>query len=181
MTQSFSRQQRRRMEREMVKANGKLAQLPNTQQPVQSNDYVTKKDLQLLVQDVQKVLNYAKLVDNHVWMLVETLDRKGLMNWSDVNDTEALYSLREKKKQEKIKNLLEQDLSLPEILESVKEKEDIPGYEKLDINPIKDLNVNPYELGVYLRDVNPDLSKEDYLSLGKSWGMTLEHFGFKKE
>jgi len=182
MSQSLPRQQRRKMERDLKKQQGKLAKLPQTaQQPPADTDFTTRKEMQLLVQDMQKVLNYSKLVDNHVWMLVETLDRKGILGWSDVNDTEALYAKKETKKQDKIKVLLEQDLTLVECLEAVKDDPELPGYEKLDINPIKDLNQNPYEIGVYLREVNPDLTQEEYLALGKSWNMTLEHFGFKLE
>jgi len=170
------------MERELKK-QGKLPKQPNTPKAVSSPDteYITKKDLQLLVQDMQKVLNYAKLVDNHVWMLVETLDIKGVLNWNDVNDTEALYGEKEKKKQTKIKNLLEQDLTVEEYLEIIKEEPDLPGYKKLAINPIKDLNLNPFEVGIFLKETNPDLSQEEYASLGKTWGMDLEHFGFKKD
>jgi len=182
MSQSTSRQQRRKMERDLKK-QGKVTKTTSVpSQPTNpDSEFVTKKDMQRLVQDMQKVLNYSKLVDNHVWMLVETLDRKGILDWSDVNDTEGLYKEKENKKQEKVKQLLEQDLSIPEALEAVKDNPDLPGYEKLGINPIKDLNLNPYELGVYLREINPDLSQEEYLSLGKPWNMTLEHFGFKVE
>jgi len=131
------------------------------------------------VQDMQKVLNYAKLVDNHVWMIVETLDRKGILDWSDVNETEALYSQKEKKKQSRVKTLLEQDLTIPEYLEAIVDNPDLPGYEKLGIDPIKDLNLNPFELGIHLREKNPELTKEQYLDLGKSWNMKPDHFGFK--
>jgi len=169
------------MERDLKK-QGKLPQAPTSPTPPPADtDYITRKEMQLLVQDMQKVLNYSKLVDNHVWMLVETLDRKGILDWSDVNDTEALYGEKEKKKIEKVKILLEQDLTIPECLEAVKDDPDLPGYEKLGINPIKDLNLNPYEVGVYLREINPDMSQEEYLALGKPWSMTLEHFGFKAD
>ena len=183
MSQSASRQQRRKMERDLKKQQNKLVKIPqdNLTATPSNLEYVTKKEIQLLVQDMQKVLNYAKLVDNHVWMLVETLDRKNILDWSDVHETEALYGQKEKKKQEKIKALLEQDLTLEECLEVVKEESDLPGYLKLDINPIKDLNVNPYELGAYYREIHPDLTQEEYLALGKIWNMNLEHFGFKKE
>ena len=114
-------------------------------------------------------------------MLVETLDRKGILGWSDVNDTEGLYKEKANKKQEKVKLLLEQDLGILEALEAVKDNPDLPGYEKLEIDPIKDLNLNPYEVGIHLKEVNPDLSQEGYLELGKSWNITLKHFGFKQE
>jgi len=171
------------MERDLKKQGVKTDRLPQSPSTPTNPDseYITRKEMQLLVQDMQKVLNYSKLVDNHVWMLVETLDRKGVLGWSDVNDTEALYGEKEKKKQDKIKVLLEQDLTLPECLAAIKDNPKLPGYEKLDINPIKDLNVNPYELGIYLRDIYPDLSQEKYLELGKTWSMTLEHFGFKAD
>jgi len=184
MSQSSSRQQRKMMENNLKKQVSQI-KLPLAPTPASSNpqnsEFVTKKEMQLLVQDMQKILNYTKVVDNHVWMLVETLDRKGILNWTDVNATEALYAAKETKKQDKIKILLEQDLSIPEYLEIVKDDPDLPGYEKLSINPIKDLNLNPYEVGLYLREVYPDMSQEEYLELGKAWGMTLENFGFKTE
>jgi len=169
------------MERDLRKQKGTVASKAPTPTSNSKDEYVTKKELQLLVQDMQKVLNYAKLVDNHVWMLVETLDRKGILGWQDVNDTEGLYAKKEEKKQAKIKDLLEQDLTVDEALEVVKDDPDLPGYEKLGINPIKDLNLNPYEVGIYLKELNPDLTQEEYLELGKPWNMILEHFGFKKE
>lgn len=184
MSQSSSRQQRKMMENNLKKHVNQV-KLPLAPTPAATtnpnSEFVTRKEMQLLVQDMQKVLNYTKVVDNHVWMLVETLDRKGLLNWSDVNETEALYTEKESKKQDKIKILLEQDLSIPEYLEIIKDDPDLPGYEKLGINPIKDLNLNPYEVGSYLREMYPDMTQEEYLELGKTWSMTLEHFGFKSE
>jgi len=179
MSQSVSRQQRRKMERDLKK-QGKLSDTHQAATPagVPDSNNVTQQEMQHLVKDMQKVLNYTKIVDNHMWMLVETLDRKGILNWSDVNETEALYSQKEKTKQEKIKLLLEQDLSISEALEAIREDTELPGYKKYDINPIKDLNMNPYEVGVYLRDANPNLTQEQYLDLGKAWEMTLDHFGF---
>ena len=46
---------------------------------------------------------------------------------------------------------------------------------------MKDLNLNPFEVGIFLRESNPDLTQEQYMILGKPWNMTLEHFGFTKE
>jgi len=182
MTQSLSRQQRRKMERDLKKQQNKKTLSEKFEKKQDTSNFVSKSDLQLLVQDMQKVLNYAKLVDNHVWMLVETLDRKDILDWSDVNETEALYGAKEEKKQKKIKEILEQeDLSIEEYLEIIKDDPSLPGYEKLSINPIKDLNLNPYEVGLYLKETNPDLTQEEYAELGKPWGMTLEHFGFKKD
>ena len=179
MSQSVSRQQRRKMERDLKK-QGKLPQAPD-KPTLPNSEHVSRKEMQALVQDMQKVLNYSKLVDNHVWMIVETLDRKNILNWEDVNQTEALYRQKEEKKKNKVKILLEEDLSVPECLEAIIDDPELPGYEKLDINPIKDLNFNPYEIGMYLREIKPDLSQDEYLALGKKWSMTLEHFGFKAE
>lgn len=171
---SVSRQQRRQMERDMQKKNS-----VNTQQDSKDTEYITKKEIQLLVQDVQKILNYVRIVDSRVNMLVETLDRRGIINWGDISRTEALYTLKEKKRQEEIKRILSLDIPIKEILDIIKEIPEKLGYEKLEIDPIKDLNLNPYELGAYLREINPELSQEGLMLLGKKWGMTPENFGFK--
>jgi len=178
---SLSRQQRRKMERDLQKQNRTVTPVAPSKQTQLNSEFATKEELKLLVQDMQKVLNYAKLVDNHVWMIVETLDRKGILNWADVNETEALYAKKESKKLDKVKKLLEQDLSIPEYLEAIKDDPKAPGYEKLNIDPIKDLNINPFELGVFLREANPELSTEEFLEMGKPWNMRPDHFGFKAQ
>ena len=33
-------------------------------------------------------------------------------------------------------------------LDAIKESPDLPGYDKLEINPVKDLNLNPYEIAL---------------------------------
>ena len=128
------------------------------------------------------VLNHGlKVLDNHMWLLIETLERGGYIKWEDLQETEKIYAELNRKKAEKVKELLAQDLSLSEMMAFIKEDQTKPKLERFNINPVKDLNSNPYEFAQFLMDENPGLAKEQYEKIGKSWGLSLEHFGFKKE
>lgn len=171
----LTRQQRRQMAREDAKK--KYAPAPTTG----PGRPVTAEDLNNLAADLRRVLNYVKLVDNHVWMLVETLSRKGMLGWADVNETEQLYLKKEERKQQKVKELLEQGLSTLEYLDAIKEGSDVPGWERLDINPIRDLNLNPFEVAAVLREYHPEMAVEEIQAHYKVWGLTAEHFGIKQD
>jgi len=168
----ISRQQRKQMIKEEVK------QKVNSQYQPTQQSFVTVETMNKLVMDVQRVLNYAKLVDNHVWMLVETLSRKGVLNWDTVNETEKLYLKKEEDREKRVKELLEKTLSVKEYLNEIKEDSSLPGYEKLSINPVKDLNLNPFEVGACLKEENPTFTEEEFLTHYNSWGLASEHFGF---
>ena len=183
MTEQLSRQERRRLMKEEVKRQyinpPPSQQQTQTQQPAQSS--ITSEQFQIIVQDLQKVFNYIKVVDNHVWMIVETLARKNVIQWAEVNETEQLYKLREEKRKIKVQELLAEDKTAYEYLEAIKEDPHLPGYEKMNINPIKDLNLNPFEVGAILKEQSPGLEEADYINLSKEWKLTGEHFGFRKE
>ena len=172
----FTRQQRRQKEREIAKQIVQEA-FP-TRQP-STKEFVTISDFNKLVADIQKIVNYTKLVDNHVWMLVETLTRKEILNWNDVNDTEQLYLKKEENRKIRIKELLDKNLTAQECVVAVKESESLPGWEKFNINPVKDLNQNPFEIAEVLKETNPEVPAEELVSLYKLWGLTREHFGLK--
>ena len=181
----MTRQERRqllKMElKEKMKSGEQPAAVPTEVQvgsPQQKTE--AQNPFTLLAQDIQKLGNYAKNLNNNMWLIVETLSRKGILDWQDVRDTEKLFTERDILRKEKIKRLISSDLSIEAIMEEIKEEGTI-SYETLNINPIKDLNLNPFEVGEYIREKNPDLKLEEYLKLGQKWGLQGEHFGFKKE
>ncbi len=173
----MTRQQRR----QMIRKEAKKYIQPDTPQTQEKSSFITPDQFQLIVQDLQRLLNYIKVVDNHVWAIVETMSMKGILKWEDVNQTENLYLIRDKNRKEKIKELLAEDKTVPEYLEAIKEDPNLPGYEKFNIHPIKDLNLNPYEIGAYLKELYPDLTEQEYIGLRKDWNLNGEHFGFKKQ
>ena len=171
--EKLSRQQRKQLIKEEVKSK-LLSNYQPTPQPSAPPNQVNN-----LAQDIQRVLNYSKAIDNHIWMIVETLARKNILTWADVNETERLFVQKDENKKQKVKDILSKDLSIEEILKEIEEDPSLPAYSKLSINPVKDLNLNPFELANYLKEKHPDKSDDDYLKLGKTWGLTLEHFGIK--
>ena len=180
MTETISRQQRRELLKLQAKEMFKSGVTPQPSQPAQSGTDL-KDFLDSLKRDIQRAADYIRVVDNHIWMILETLDRKNLLSWKDVNETENLYIEKENKKKETIKELLAQDLTVAEALDAIKEDSSLPGYKKLNINPIKDLNLNPFEVAVILKEQNFDLTDEELVKLGANWGLNNQHFGFKKE
>ena len=71
-------------------------------------------------------------------------------------------------------------MSVEEYLKEIEEDQNLQGYEKLTINPVKDLNLNPFEVATVLREKYPSISDEEYLKIGKVWELTKEHFGIKE-
>jgi len=176
MSEKMSRQQKRSLMREEAKK-----QFKSGKEITPEKSFVGMERFDLLIQDVQRILNYTKTIDNHAYMLMETLNRLGVVKWGDLKETEKLFREREERKKDKVSDLLSRDLDVDEYLEEIKEEEDLPNYEKLKINPIKDLNLNPYEVGFALKEQHPNLTKEQYLVLGRVWDLREDHFGFKKE
>lgn len=173
MSIPMNRQQRRQMAK--VPMQQQMVSVPN-----KSVEYATKTQISTIITDLQTVFNHSKSVNTNVWFLIDTLARKGLITWEDYHETEVLYKQREDKKQLKIKELLEQDLSIEEALQAIAETKNLLGYERLNIHPVKDLNINPNELAFHIKITNPDKTKEEYLELGRKWQLTDVHFGFRK-
>jgi hypothetical protein len=109
--------------------------------------------------------------------LIETFIRKEELSYQDLRDTQSLYSLKEARKEQRIKELLSYDLSIDELFSEIRENPDTPGYDRLGINLVKDLNVNPYELAQYIRDRNKGAASEDILKYAKQFGLSEAHFG----
>jgi len=172
---SPARAQRRFEKRKQQKEQKKVI----GQSPSDDNSPVTMRQFKALISDTHKLFEQIKLLDNHIWMILETLERKEILGWSDVNVTEALYLKRNDLKKEKITELLQKEFTTDEFLEEIEEDPKLPGYEKLGINPIKDLNLNPFEVASCLKEANPSLNEKELLTLGKLWAMTPDHFAFK--
>ena len=169
MTEEMTRQQRRQMIRDEVKQKygvGHKPELPPDQ-------------LSIILKEVKRVEEYSRLVDNHLWMVVETLNRKNIISWEDVHTTESLYLKREKEKELKVKNLLGKTLTVGECVEEIKENASLPAYERLNIHPVKDLNLNPMEIAFYLKEQYPDKTPNEIIADYSAWGLTLENFGVK--
>jgi len=49
----------------------------------------------------------------------------------------------------------------------------------MNIHPIKDLNLNPYEVAFYLKQIYPNKTDEEYETMGKPWSLTSSHFGIR--
>lgn len=160
--------------------NPSLPPVPTTLQNKENIAYITEERLTTVVQDLQKVLNYARFVENKMWLLTETLARKEIIKLSDLTETEALYAKKEEIKKQRVKELLSLDRTVLEYLEDIKESSDLLGFQKLNIHPVKDLNLNPFEVAHTLKELHPNLPPEKYLEMGRKWDLTHENFGFKK-
>lgn len=169
---SFARNQRRQLEKESIRG----ISTPITQT---TPTYVTEEKLKSIIQDQQKILNFSRYVENKLTLLLETLIRKEVIISNDILDTEELYIKKEENKAIRVKELLSQEKTVQEYLEDIKEDPKLLGFQKLNIHPVKDLNLNPYEVGLTLKETNPNLSNEAYLELGRKWGLGIEHFGIK--
>lgn len=128
-------------------------------------------------EDIKKIFNYTKALESKLNLLIETFIRKEELSYQDLRDTQSLYSLKEARKEQRIKELLSYDLSIDELFSEIRENPDTPGYDRLGINLVKDLNVNPYELAQYIRDRNKGAASEDILKYAKQFGLSESHFG----
>lgn len=181
MTQGLTRQQRKQLAKEAVKKgmalggayNFSVENTKNTAQEVDSR-------FQAINQDLQKILNYARYLENRVWLLTETLARMEVLSLKDISGTEQLYVKKEETKRERVKELLSKEMTVLEYLTEIKENPDLLGYQKLNIHPIKDLNLNPFEVASTIKEIYPDLPEEKYLEIGKRWDLQAEHFGIRK-
>lgn len=177
-----NRHQRRALEKQRKKELKKIKKasgntLVSSPEVKQEN---SDQKIQTIIQDINKVYRYAKNVENKLNLMMETMQRLNLCGWDDIKHTEELYRIKEVTKQKKVKELLEKDHTLVEYIKAIQELEDIPNYEKLKINLVKDLNINPFEIAQYVKDENPEKNVEQQYILGVTFGLTKEHFGLKQ-
>jgi hypothetical protein len=173
-------QRRRKAKEDKLKKRQQRQQVSNQPKEETTEDEQSKK-IQSLIKDVHNIFNYSKSVDQKVKILVETMNRLGIMGWDDIKDTENLYKDKLEKRKKVIKELLGKDYSVKEYLQAIDEDPKAPGYERMSIHPVKDLNLNPYEVGFYLKEFFPNKSKEEYLKLGGPWDLNEKHLHFPKE
>lgn len=168
----MNRQQRRKMMRDASKR----------QDPIEEpTPRITQDNITRLLGEIQKSVDYTGALDNHVALLIETLVRKNILTQRDILETRELFQLRDRKRQDKIKEILSKDLTDVEILSEIEEDPNLPNYEKLYIDPIKDLNLNPYAVGLILRDKYSHLPINDILAIGRKWNLTEEHLHLKAQ
>lgn len=178
---SLSRSQKRKQLLKSRKKNNKPENTSATTAKEQPDMIKYINQIPLLIKEIDRLNKNVSTLDRHLWMVVETLADKDILNWSDVNKTQDRYTLREQKRKQKIQELLESDNTVEEILEEIVEDPNLKNYDKLNINPIKELNLNPNEVAEHLLEKHPDFTKEQYMQLGSKWGLTDKHFGFDKE
>lgn len=177
----MNRKQRRAMEKKNRKQQKTVtnSSLKNTSASSAPVDQLNKaiEQLNKVTTDIKTIYNYAKSLDTKLTLLTETLIRKEDLSQQDIRETQSLYSIKDVKKQERIKELLGVDLTLEELFSEVREDPDQPGYEKLGIDLVKDLNVNPYELAQFIKDKNPGVPFEEVLKYSGQFGLVEKHFG----
>jgi hypothetical protein len=148
--------------------------LPSNPKP--NNDENNQKILNL-AKDLKTVFDYAKSLEFKLSLITETLVKIGIISFEDIKETQFLYSKKEENKQIKIKQLLSQDLDIEELLNIVTDTPETPGYRRLGIDPIKDLNVNPYELAEFLKRTLTNLPPDEIVNYSRRYGLNESHFG----
>lgn len=130
------------------------------------------------ISDLGKIYNYDQIIESKFNLLIDTLTSKGICDWQDLANTEGLYRQKEVVKKMRIKQLLQENHSTREYLALIIEDPKLPGYQKLGIDPVSDLNINPYELAQIIRDDYSDNTVEDQFKIGsKLYKLTKQHFG----
>jgi len=89
---------------------------------------------------------------NTIVFLKETLERKGLVTAEDFKETERLYNENREQRETRVKEIYKQNLSDEEKIEiCLKDFTEYKhGYQKQNINPVKDLGLSPNVVNDYL-------------------------------
>lgn len=147
----MSRQQRRAAERQARKMGINPAQLgvnPQAGAPLQT----IVDDMRNIQKQLVKMIEFNKTMFRSIQIFRETLERKGFLTVDDIKETENLYKQNMDMRDEKIKELLSSSMSDEEKIEfCLKDAEGYkPGYERLNLSPVRDLNVAPNTVNDYL-------------------------------
>jgi hypothetical protein len=175
----MNRKQRRTSEKQ-IRTENNLAIKNNPIVNNKTEDDPTKQQIINLAKDLKTVFDYTKSLEFKLNLITETLIRVGVASTEDIKETQFLYSKKDETKILKIKQLLSQDLDIEDILRIVEDSPETPGYLRLGIDPVRDLNVNPYELAQFLKDSFSDTSLEEVIKYSKKYGLNESHFGFSK-
>lgn len=149
MTQSMSRQQRRAMERAALKS-GSRPQAPQSQLQGHMKELI--EDLQRMNEQIVRVVEFNKRLFQSLQILREACERKGVIVPSDIAEVEELYRQSFSKRQVVMKEVLSSSKSDQEKIELCLEEITTykPGYDKMNLNPVRDLNVSPAVVNDYL-------------------------------
>lgn len=140
-----------------------------------------EKKFETAVTDLNNILKYTRNIEFKFNILLETVISKNLINFEDLKNTEKNFLQKPNIKLEAIKKILKQDLTIEETLIAIKEDPSIPNYKRLNIDPVADLNINPFEIAQLIRDKNPDSSPEEHFNLGaKLYNLKKVHFGLEE-
>ncbi len=140
-----------------------------------------EKKFSTAVSDLNNILKYTKSIEFKFNILLETVISKNVINFEDLKNTERNFLQKPNVKLEAIKKILKQDLTLEETLLAIKEDSSIPNYKRLNIDPINDLNINPFEIAQLIRDKNPSATPEEHFNLGsKLYNLKKVHFGLEE-
>ena len=103
------------------------------------------QDLQNTNSQVNRLFHAYRNNFNSIVVLKETLERKGLVTAEDFKETERLYKENSEQRDVRVKEIYKQNLSDDEKIElCLKDFTEYKhGYEKQNINPVKDLGVSP--------------------------------------
>ena len=129
------------------------------------------EDLQSIHEQIVKVTDFQRSLYSSFQLMRETLERKGVISIADWKGTEDLYRAQKTLRDSKIKEILSSsmtdfdkvDVCMKEILEYKH------GYEKLNLNPVRDLNVPPPVVNEYL--MTKHYQRQDYLRLADALGV----------
>jgi len=145
------------MNRHQRRAYDKVNRVGSNQ--AEDNSNVMTTNLKALIEDFRniqsqlvKMVEFNKSLFKSVQIVRETLERKGFLTIDDIRDTENLYKLNIENRDKKIKEILSSDMTDDEKIERCLQDAEIykPGYEKLNLSPVRDLNVAPNVVNDYL-------------------------------
>lgn len=135
-------------------------------------DQVVEKVQQFSAQFTNFGNTLHKEMKGSLSILLETLYRTGIISEQDIENTKAARAQLAEKKEKVVKEILEADMDSEEMIEVCKkhaEDPEVPVYERLSINPVKDLNLTPHEVFEIMRDQGYDL--QQLAALGQKWGI----------
>jgi hypothetical protein len=146
----MNRHQRRAYEK--VNKIGSAQNDINSANAMSSNLKALIEDFRNIQSQLVKMVEFNKSLFKSVQIVRETLERKGFLTIDDIKDTENLYRVNIENRDKKIKEVLSSDMTDDEKIEMCLQDAETykPGYEKLNLNPVRDLNVAPNVVNDYL-------------------------------
>jgi hypothetical protein len=170
-----------RAQRRFTEKNNKIYKENNFKSDNKNLMVELEKKFETIVLDLNSILKYTKNIEFKFNILLETMFSKNLISLEDIKNTEKVFLQKPAIKLEAIKKILKQELTLEETLLAIKEDAGLPNYKRLNIDPVLDLNINPFEIAQLIRDKNPSSSPEEHYNLGsKLYNLKKYHFGLEE-